>query len=95
MKNIDPNEIAKFEALASRWWDPASEFAPLHQINPLRLDYIAGRAALDGCRALDVGCGGGLLTEGLWSRGARVIGIDAGPHIMVCFPRPTGMLMFT
>jgi len=57
MKNIDPNEIAKFEALASRWWDPASEFAPLHQINPLRLDYIAGRAALDGCRALDVGCG--------------------------------------
>jgi 2-polyprenyl-6-hydroxyphenyl methylase/3-demethylubiquinone-9 3-methyltransferase len=78
MKNIDPNEIAKFEALASRWWDPASEFAPLHQINPLRLDYIAGHAALDGRRALDVGCGGGLLSEGLWSRGARVIGIDAG-----------------
>ena len=78
MKNIDPSEIAKFEALASRWWDPSSEFAPLHQINPLRLDYIAGRAVLDGCRALDVGCGGGLLTEGLWSRGARVVGIDAG-----------------
>ncbi len=78
MKNIDPNEIAKFEALASRWWDPASEFAPLHQINPLRLDYIAGRTALDGRRALDVGCGGGLLAEGLWSHGACVIGIDAG-----------------
>jgi 2-polyprenyl-6-hydroxyphenyl methylase/3-demethylubiquinone-9 3-methyltransferase len=74
--NFDPAEIAKFEALAHRWWDPASEFKALHNINPLRLDYIDSRAALDGKRVLDVGCGGGILSEGMASRGAEVTGID-------------------
>ena len=74
--NFDPAEIAKFEALAHRWWDPASEFKALHDINPLRLDYIDSRAALDGKRVLDVGCGGGILSEGMASRGAEVTGID-------------------
>ena len=78
MQNIDPGEIAKFESLASRWWDPDSEFAPLHQINPLRLNYIAERVELGGTRTLDVGCGGGILSESLWSQGADVTGIDAG-----------------
>ena len=75
-QNADPQEIAKFSALAHRWWDPESEFRPLHQINPLRLDWIAGIANLRGAQALDVGCGGGILAEGLASRGARVKGID-------------------
>ena len=76
--NVDQNEIAKFEALASRWWDPTSEFQPLHDINPLRLNYIDERAPLAGKRALDVGCGGGLLSEGMALRGAHVTGIDMG-----------------
>ncbi|MGE4659389.1 MAG: bifunctional 2-polyprenyl-6-hydroxyphenol methylase/3-demethylubiquinol 3-O-methyltransferase UbiG [Arenicellales bacterium] len=78
MQNTDPQELLKFESLASRWWDPQSEFAPLHEINPLRLGYIAERVALDGVRALDVGCGGGILTESLAAQGACVVGIDAG-----------------
>jgi len=77
-QNVDPNEIAKFEALASRWWDKESEFKPLHDINPLRLNYIDERARLPGKRVLDVGCGGGILSEGLSQRGAHVLGIDMG-----------------
>lgn len=76
--NVDDAEVAKFEALASRWWDPHSEFKPLHDINPLRLDYIDQRAGLSGKRVLDVGCGGGILSESMAARGARVCGIDMG-----------------
>lgn len=74
--NIDPQELAKFSELAHRWWDPESEFKPLHDINPLRLDWIDQRAVLRGKRALDVGCGGGILAESMARRGARVTGID-------------------
>ncbi|HLT26802.1 MAG TPA: bifunctional 2-polyprenyl-6-hydroxyphenol methylase/3-demethylubiquinol 3-O-methyltransferase UbiG [Zeimonas sp.] len=74
--NVDPAELAKFQALAAKWWDPHSEFRPLHEINPLRLDWIDGLAALSGKRALDVGCGGGILAESMAQRGARVRGID-------------------
>ncbi len=76
--NVDPSEIAKFEALASRWWDPTSEFKPLHDINPLRLNYIDSRSPLAGQQVVDVGCGGGLLSEGMARRGAIVTGIDMG-----------------
>ncbi|MEM7282865.1 MAG: bifunctional 2-polyprenyl-6-hydroxyphenol methylase/3-demethylubiquinol 3-O-methyltransferase UbiG [Pseudomonadota bacterium] len=76
--NIDREEIAKFEALASRWWDASGEFKPLHQINPLRLDYIDQRAPLSGKSVVDVGCGGGILTEAMAQKGATVMGIDAG-----------------
>ncbi len=76
--NVDPDEIAKFEALAARWWDPTSEFRPLHEINPLRLDWIAARAPLAGKRVLDVGCGGGILAESMAVHGAQVTGIDMG-----------------
>lgn len=76
--NVDPVEIAKFEQLASRWWDAGSEFKPLHDINPLRLDYIDQRAPLAGLRVLDVGCGGGILAESMALRGATVTGIDLG-----------------
>lgn len=75
-ENVDEAEIAKFDALASRWWDPTGEFRPLHEINPLRLDYIRQRASLDGANVLDVGCGGGILTESLAGQGARVTGVD-------------------
>ncbi|HEY6241106.1 MAG TPA: bifunctional 2-polyprenyl-6-hydroxyphenol methylase/3-demethylubiquinol 3-O-methyltransferase UbiG [Burkholderiales bacterium] len=74
--NADPQELEKFSALAHRWWDPHSEFKPLHQINPLRLDWIDGIARLPGKSALDVGCGGGILAEAMARRGARVKGID-------------------
>lgn len=76
--NVDHAEVSKFEQLASRWWDPNSEFKPLHQINPLRLDYIDARAALSGKAVLDVGCGGGILSESMAARGAHVTGIDMG-----------------
>jgi len=76
--NVDPAEIAKFEALASRWWDPTSEFKPLHDINPLRLDFIDERVGLQGKTVLDVGCGGGILAEAMAERGATVTGIDLG-----------------
>lgn len=76
--NVDQNEIAKFEALASRWWDPTSEFRPLHDINPLRLNYIDERTPLAGRKVVDIGCGGGLLSEGMARRGAQVTGIDMG-----------------
>ncbi len=77
-QNVDPEEIAKFEQLASRWWDPESEFKPLHQINPLRLNYIDERVGLAGKKVLDVGCGGGILSESMALRGADVTGIDMG-----------------
>jgi 2-polyprenyl-6-hydroxyphenyl methylase/3-demethylubiquinone-9 3-methyltransferase len=77
-KNVHPQEIAKFEALASRWWDPSSEFKPLHDINPLRLDYVDRVASLAGKKVLDVGCGGGILSESMAMRGAQVTGIDMG-----------------
>src|SRR5258705_3447384 len=74
--NADPQELEKFSALAHRWWDPQSEFKPLHEINPLRLDWIDGIAGLAGKSALDVGCGGGILAEAMARRGAEVKGID-------------------
>jgi len=78
-QNVDPLELQKFDELASRWWDPEGEFKPLHKINPVRLDYVAQRAELKGRRVLDVGCGGGILTEGLATRGADATGIDMAP----------------
>lgn len=76
LSNVDAAEIAKFDSLASRWWDPLGDFRPLHDINPLRLDYIASRATLHNSLVVDVGCGGGILTEAMYARGARVTGID-------------------
>lgn len=76
MINADPIELDKFGELAHRWWDPNSEFKPLHDINPLRLDWIDRTIGLAGKRVLDVGCGGGLLSEGMATRGANVTGID-------------------
>jgi len=74
--NVDPLELDKFSQLAHRWWDPGSEFRPLHEINPLRLDHIDHIATLSGKTVLDVGCGGGILAESMAKRGARVTGID-------------------
>ena len=74
--NADPRELAKFSELAHRWWDPESQFRPLHQINPLRLDWIDGLAPLRGKRVVDVGCGGGILAESMARRGGDVLGID-------------------
>ena len=80
--NVDPAEISKFDAAAPRWWDPDGEFRPLHDLNPARLDYIEARAGLAEMRVLDVGCGGGLLAEGMARRGARVTGIDLAPEAL-------------
>lgn len=74
--NADPAELAKFSELAHRWWDPESEFRPLHQINPLRLDWIGGLCPLHGQRVLDVGCGGGILADSMARKGAEVLGVD-------------------
>jgi 2-polyprenyl-6-hydroxyphenyl methylase / 3-demethylubiquinone-9 3-methyltransferase len=74
--NFDPAELAKFSDLAHRWWDTESEFRPLHQINPLRLDWITSLVSLEGKRVLDVGCGGGILADSMARRGAEVVGID-------------------
>ena len=76
MSNVDAQELAKFSTLAHRWWDPESEFRPLHQINPLRLEWIDELAALRGKKVLDVGCGGGILAEAMARRAAHVTGID-------------------
>ena len=77
-KNVDPNEIRKFEELASRWWDKDSEFKPLHDINPLRANWIDNLSPVAEKKVLDVGCGGGILAEALAQRGAMVTGIDMG-----------------
>ncbi|OJX35481.1 MAG: bifunctional 3-demethylubiquinol 3-O-methyltransferase/2-polyprenyl-6-hydroxyphenol methylase [Burkholderiales bacterium 68-12] len=74
--NVDPAELAKFSDLAHRWWDPHSEFRPLHEINPLRLDWIHSLVPLPGQRVLDVGCGGGILADAMARQGAEVLGID-------------------
>jgi 2-polyprenyl-6-hydroxyphenyl methylase/3-demethylubiquinone-9 3-methyltransferase len=80
--NADPAELAKFDALAARFWDPHGEFRPLHLLNPLRLDFIGARATLKGSRVLDVGCGGGLLAEALARAGAAVTAIDLAPGMI-------------
>lgn len=74
--NVDPAELAKFEALASRWWDPDSEFKPLHDLNPIRMQFIDNHINVAGLQVADIGCGGGILTETLAKRGGRVTGID-------------------
>lgn len=76
--NVDHREIAKFEALAHRWWDPDGEFKPLHDINPCRLDFIEAAAGIRGKRIIDIGCGGGILSEAMARAGAEVTGIDMG-----------------
>lgn len=76
-RNVDTAEVNKFDALAKRWWDESGEFRPLHQINPLRVRYITDRVDLEGKRLLDVGCGGGILSEAMAKAGAHVTGIDA------------------
>jgi 2-polyprenyl-6-hydroxyphenyl methylase/3-demethylubiquinone-9 3-methyltransferase len=80
--NADPLEVGKFDALASRWWDPEGDFKPLHQLNPVRLGYVADRAELSGAAVLDVGCGGGILTESLAKAGASVTGIDMAENVL-------------
>ena len=77
IKNLDHDEVKKFDDLAAKWWDPDGEFKPLHQINPLRVGFINERANLEGVKVLDVGCGGGILAEALSKLGAQVTGIDA------------------
>src|SRR5580693_6813527 len=81
-RNADPAELAKFSALANSWWDPAGPSRPLHELNPLRLRYIEKAAALRGARVLDVGCGGGILSEAMAKRGARVLGIDLSKAVL-------------
>ena len=76
MSNVDPQELAKFGELAHRWWDRYSEFRPLHDMNPLRLEWIDGLAGLAGKRVLDIGCGGGILSESMAGRAEQVVGID-------------------
>lgn len=76
MENVDAQELAKFSELASRWWDPDSEFRPLHQINPLRLEWLDSLAGLPGKRVVDIGCGGGILAEAMAARAESVLGVD-------------------
>ena len=80
--NHDPNEIAKFDALASRWWDPRGEFKPLHLMNPLRVQYIDQHAGLAGKQCLDIGCGGGILSEGMAAKATAVTGIDLASSVL-------------
>jgi 2-polyprenyl-6-hydroxyphenyl methylase/3-demethylubiquinone-9 3-methyltransferase len=80
--NVDPAELAKFAALAQSWWDPAGPSKPLHELNPVRLRYIEAAAGLSGARALDVGCGGGILAEAMARGGARVLGIDLSRAVL-------------
>jgi 2-polyprenyl-6-hydroxyphenyl methylase/3-demethylubiquinone-9 3-methyltransferase len=92
--NHDPAEIARFDDIAQRWWDPKGEFRPLHVLNPVRLDYVDEGASLRGKRVLDVGCGGGILSEAMAKRGAQVTGIDLAPQTIevaglhTCASRP-------
>ncbi len=88
--NIDPREVAKFEAMADLWWQPRGEFKALHEINPVRLAYVAECAGLQGKKVLDVGCGGGLLAEAMARQGARVTGIDMVPAALEAARRHAG-----
>jgi 2-polyprenyl-6-hydroxyphenyl methylase / 3-demethylubiquinone-9 3-methyltransferase len=81
-RNADPNELAKFASLAQSWWDPAGPSKPLHELNPLRMNYIESVLGLEGARALDVGCGGGILSEAMARSGARVLGIDLSQAVL-------------
>ncbi|MFN7551685.1 MAG: bifunctional 2-polyprenyl-6-hydroxyphenol methylase/3-demethylubiquinol 3-O-methyltransferase UbiG [Pseudomonadota bacterium] len=81
-RNFDPAELQRFAALAPRWWDPDGESRPLHDLNPVRVDYIAARCRLSGARVADVGCGGGLLSEALAARAAQVTGLDLGGEVI-------------
>jgi 2-polyprenyl-6-hydroxyphenyl methylase/3-demethylubiquinone-9 3-methyltransferase len=81
-RNVDPAELAKFASLAQSWWDPAGPSKPLHELNPLRLSYIESVAGLENARALDVGCGGGILSEAMARGGARVLGIDLSQAVL-------------
>ncbi len=82
MRNVDPAEIARFQSAASRWWDPQGEMRPLHDLNPVRLDYVERAAGLAGVDVLDVGCGGGLLAEAMARKGARVVGLDLASDLL-------------
>ena len=86
-RNIDAAELGKFEELAEKWWDTESDFKPLHAINPLRVSYITNRVSLSGKRVLDVGCGGGILSEAMVKQGATVFGIDAARASIACARR--------
>ena len=81
-ENIDLDEIEKFNSLAHKWWDESSEFKPLHDINPIRLDFISSKVSLSGVTVLDIGCGGGILSESLTKKGAKVTGIDQGDKVI-------------
>jgi 2-polyprenyl-6-hydroxyphenyl methylase/3-demethylubiquinone-9 3-methyltransferase len=80
--NVDPAEIARFQAAASRWWDPQGEMRPLHDLNPVRLEYVERAGALTGLEVVDVGCGGGLLAEAMARKGARVTGLDLASDLL-------------
>ena len=82
MNNVDPEEIARFDAVAARWWDPDGEMRPLHDLNPVRLAYVDGDGSLSGREVLDVGCGGGLLSEAMAHRGAHVTGLDLAADVL-------------
>jgi 2-polyprenyl-6-hydroxyphenyl methylase/3-demethylubiquinone-9 3-methyltransferase len=82
MRNIDKEEVKKFNELASKWWDKDGDFKPLHQINPIRLDFIINKVQLNGLKVLDIGCGGGILSESMAKLGAIVTGIDAGNSVI-------------
>lgn len=89
-RNADPEELRKFEKLAAQWWDTGGEMKPLHQINPLRLRYVEDRAGLAGKRVLDVGCGGGILSESMARAGAKVTGIDLAEEALAAARRHAG-----